>query len=104
MTTEERINQASISELVASNNQPSVHDNQDLVLALSACIIQHSTTAFVVRPPIPNVVATAGVISNPPTQDAISNASQTYPAINVKLQSIFKKVHAPSCKNRMLHD
>ena len=91
MATEERTNQALVSALVASNSQPSVPRNQSLVSALSACSIQPSSTALLVRPPTPNTVATAGVTDNPPAQATISALAQTYPATNVKLQSILKK-------------
>ena len=91
IATEEENNQYFVSALVASNSQPSVPVNQDLVSALSACSIQPSSTALVAQPPIPNAVTTAGVTSNPLAQDTISTVAQDYPTTNVKLQSILKK-------------
>jgi len=91
MATEERTNQALVSSLVASNSQPSVPGNQALVSALSACILQPSSTALVVRPSTPNVATTPGVPVNPPAQANIYTVPQTFPATNVKLQSILKK-------------
>ena len=88
MATEERTNQALVSALVASNSQPSVPGNQTLVSFLSASCPQPSLTALVVRPSAPNAATTAGVPVNPPTQATICTVAQTFPATNVKLQSI----------------
>ena len=85
MATEERINQDLVLVLVASNSQPFVPGNKALVSALSACSIQPSENALVVRPSTPNAVATAGMTAVPPVQDTISTAAQAYPATNVKL-------------------
>ena len=70
--------------------------NQALVSTLSACSLQSSSTALVVRPTVPNADTTTGVPVNPPTQATISTVAQTFPATNVKLQSIIKKWDAPS--------
>ena len=91
MATEERTNQALVSALVASNSQHSVPGNQAPVSALSACSLQPSSTALVVRPTAPNAATTAGVPVNPPAQATISTVPQTFPATNVKLQRILKK-------------
>ena len=96
MATEERTNQALVSALVASNSQPYVPGNQAIVSALSACNIQLSLAALDVRPSVPNTATTAGVPINPPAQATISTVAQTFPATNVKLQSILKKWDAPS--------
>ena len=91
MATEERTNQALVSALVASYSQPSVPGNNALVSELLSCSIQPSSTALVVRPSAPNSVTPANVPVNPPDQAKISTLAQTFPATNVKLQSILKK-------------
>ena len=91
MDNEERIIQALVSALVASNSQPSVPSNNALVSKLSVHSIQPSSTALVVRPSALNVATTAGVSINLPTQNTISTIAQTFPVTNVKLQSILKK-------------
>ena len=78
IATEEENNQYFVSALVASNSQPSVPVNQDLVSALSACSIQPSSTALVVRPTAPNAVTTAGVAINPHVQATISVKMHAY--------------------------
>ena len=91
MATEERTNQALVSALVASNSQPSVPVNQALVSVLTASGSKPSSTTLVVRPSVPNAATTDGVPVNPPAQATISTVAQTFPATNVKLQSILKK-------------
>ena len=85
IATNERTNQALISVLVASNSQPFIPCNQALISALSACSIQFSSTALLVRPPTRNAVVTDVVIGNPPTHVTISTVLQAYPSNNVKL-------------------
>ena len=89
--TEEPTNQDLVSVLVASNSQPFMPGNQALFSALPACSLQTSSTALVVRPSTPNAATTAGLPVDPPTQATISTVAQTFPATNVKLQSILKK-------------
>ena len=96
MATEEQTNKDLISVLAASNIQPSVHGTQALVLVMLACIVQPSSKVLIVRPPAPNAVTTAGVTGNPPTQATISTVAHAYPATNVKIQSILKKLDDPS--------
>ena len=91
MATEERTNQAIFLVLASSNSQPSVPGNQVLVSAISACSVQTYSTALVVRPPTPNVVATTGVASNRPAQATISTVSQAYPATKMSNSRLFSR-------------
>ena len=88
MATKDRTHQTLVSVLTVSNSQPSILVNQDLILVLSARNVQPSSTALVVRPPAHVAAVTAG---NEHPQANIANAAQSYPANNVKLQSIIKR-------------
>ena len=85
IATEEITNQALVSALVASNNQPSAPVNQALVSVFTSCDMQNSDTALVVQPPTPTSAKITGVTVNPPTQANISTIAQAYPITNVKL-------------------
>ena len=91
MATKERANLDFVSVLAASNSQPSIPGNQALISALSACNVQPSTTALVVRSPAPHADAAVSVADNPPDQATIATLAQAYPETNVKLQSIVKR-------------
>ena len=90
MSTEEWINQALVSEIDASNSQPSVPGNQALISALSACNIEPSSNALVIWHSTPVADATANVAGNPPPQDNVATTSQDYLVNNFKLQIIVK--------------
>ena len=65
--------------------------NQAFILALSACIIQLSTTALAVPAPLYGVATASDVVINLHTQVIIANLAQSYAETNVKLQSILKR-------------
>ena len=58
--------------------------NEALVLALSACNIQPSATALIVRP-LSGAATASSMIDNPPTQDDVANVAQDFPETNIKL-------------------
>ena len=90
MANEDKTNRCLILALSASSSQPSVTGNQSLVTALSAYIIQYSSTELVVLPPSSASVAT-GVTDNLPAQANIATIVQAFPETNVKLQRILNK-------------
>ena len=90
MANEEETTLSLILVLSESASQTSVPNNQSLVSALSACNMQPSSNALVVRPPSGAATDTSATF-DPPTQASVTTAAQAFPTTNVKLKSILKK-------------